>query len=104
MTNKHTPGPWIVGAAYGNDSARIETLGGETIGAIKVRQLAAVEKGHAIYAWSDELAANARMVAAAPELLAVAECILADDLLQYLPAEYIARVRAAIAKATGGEA
>lgn len=47
--------------------------------------------------------ANARLIAAAPELLEVAEGILADDMLQHLPAEYIAKVRAAIAKATGGQ-
>lgn len=34
------------------------------------------------------------------ELLDVAEGILVDDLLPYLPAEYIAKVRAAIAKTT----
>ena len=48
-----------------------------------------------------EAEANARLIAAAPELLEVAESILAEDMLQYLPVEYITKVRAAIAKATG---
>lgn len=54
-------------------------------------------------AHTDEAKANARLIAAAPELLEVAQSILADDMLQYLPAEYIAKVRAAIAKATGDQ-
>ena len=41
---------------------------------------------------------------AALELLDVAECILAEDMLPYLPAEYVAKVRAVIAKATGSAA
>lgn len=48
--------------------------------------------------------ANTSLIAAAPELLEVAHGILAADMLQYLPAEYIAKARAAIAKATGSEA
>ena len=47
---------------------------------------------------------DADLITAAPDLLDVAQNILADDLIQYLPAEYIAKVRAAIAKATGGKA
>ncbi len=35
------------------------------------------------------------------DLLDVAQAILAEDMLQYLPAEFVAKVRAAIAKATG---
>ena len=50
---------------------------------------------------SGDVQANARLIAAAPELLEVAECILADDLIALLPAEYVAKVRAAIAKARG---
>ena len=43
----------------------------------------------------------AKQMAAAPELLEVARGILVEDMLQYLPAEYVAKVRGAIAKATG---
>lgn len=42
-----------------------------------------------------------RLVDVVRDLLDVAQNILADDLIQYLPSEYIAKVRAAIAKATG---
>jgi hypothetical protein len=50
---------------------------------------------------STEAKANASLMAAAQELLEVAEGILVDDMLQYLPDEYVAKVRTAIAKAKG---
>lgn len=51
---------------------------------------------------SDVVHPDMRLIAAAPELLDVAQSILADDMVQYLPAEYVEKVRAAIAKATRG--
>ncbi len=53
---------------------------------------------------TDEARANAALFVAAPALLEVAKGVLADDLLQYLPAEYIAKVRAAISAAEESEA
>lgn len=73
MDTKHTPGPWHVGSSYGNDSASIVTEDGKIIGAIKVKQLVTVDKGHPVYSWSDELAANASLIAAAPELKSVSD-------------------------------
>lgn len=79
---KHTPGPWNVNDERGIDgNIYIE----DALGVVAIV--------------TDE--ANARLIAAAPELLEVAQGILADDMLQYLPAEYVSKVRAAIAKATG---
>lgn len=49
---------------------------------------------------SGDVQANARLIAAAPELLEIVKSILADDMLQYLPAEYIEKIRSPIAKAT----
>ena len=46
---------------------------------------------------------DARLISAAPELLELAQSILADDMLQYLPDEYTTKVRAVIAKATGSD-
>lgn len=43
---------------------------------------------------------SAALIAEAPDLLEIAKCILADDMIQYLPVEFVARVRATIAKAT----
>ena len=50
---------------------------------------------------SDVTHPDMRLIAAAPELLEVAQLILAEDLLDFLPEEYVSRVRAAIAKANG---
>lgn len=79
---KHTPGPWNVNDERGIDgNIYIE----DALGVVAIV--------------TDE--ANVRLLAAAPELLEVAQGILVDDMLQYLPAEYVSKVRAAIAKATG---
>ena len=101
MNAKHTPGPWMVGPTYGNDSARIDTEGGTVIGSIKVKQLVSVDKGHANYAWSNELYANARLVAAAPELLDVLQRCIAVMESRCPEASPLPDARAAIAKATG---
>ena len=90
MTSKHTPGPWHV--------ETIETA--DTVEAIAVRDgnygmfLAQIEP-HAIE-HADALA-NARLIAAAPELLAALEALVA---VQYSgnPEPAFAQARAAIAK------
>ncbi len=87
MSAGHTPGPWLLGEERSGD---VEDLCG---------YLVAVVSG--VGRSEGEYVANARMVAAAPELLEAAQGILVDDMFRYLPNEYIAKVRAAIAKATG---
>lgn len=82
--NKHTPGPWLRDDLSGLDC--------------DVRA-ASGRKDRADY--RAECDANAHLIAAAPELLEVAQLILAEDLLDFLPEEYVSKVRAAIAKATG---
>jgi hypothetical protein len=98
---KHTPGPW-------------EASGDEVIGAIDWTY-------HVASAWSnhqiepDEAAANAKLIAAAPDLLAACEaCIAADELANAdgtlgddMVAAYdaaIASAKASIAKAKGQSA
>lgn len=97
MAATHTPGPWIYGSEVGVDSTRIETESGRVIGAIRTREVTDWQHGHPIYSWSDEGAANARLAAAAPELLAALQDIINDG----LSTGRIAAARAAIAKATG---
>ena len=101
MEAKHTPGTWILGCEIGVDSTRIETESGKVIGAIRSREITSFEQSRPVYSWDDEGFANARLISAAPELLEVVQSILADDMLQYLPSEYVAKVRTVIAKATG---
>lgn len=99
MNAKHTQGPWnanwtrISGQAIGFHIADSKHGSLRTI-------CEAYDKTGAMSA--NETEANARLIAAAPELLDVAQSILADDMLQYLPVEYINKVRSVIEKATGG--
>ena len=97
MSLNYTPGPWEVKKTVINPGAILErTATLITAGGFVVCNVFNVPTETCMSA--DE---NATLIAAAPELLEVAQNILADDLLPYLPAEYIAKVRAAIAKATG---
>lgn len=79
---KHTPGPWFAGS-----SGRVYAKGGQNLVASVIG--------------ASELpipAANARLIAAAPELL-----VACEDALNNLPVdgECAALIRAAVAKATG---
>jgi hypothetical protein len=101
--NAHTPGPWEVVCNAGGYPSKIHAPNGYT-GPGGLRD---VTRGAAIcFPSSNEGRANARLMAAAPELLAALR-----GLLRVCPrvragatlAEYDA-ARAAIAHATGGEA
>lgn len=97
MTTQHTPGPWHKGIGNGegfvfSDSGRTRLEEGGTT----LYSVAQVNRG-----WNDlEDEANARLISAAPELLAALE-----GLLNALPSATthpaIKAARAAIAKATG---
>ena len=102
MTTQHTPGPWHVGIGNGDGSifpevgrTRLED-GGTTL-----YPIAQVNRG-----WNAvEDDANARLIAAAPDLLAAlrfAESAL--DAYSGGESADLAVIRAAIAKATGGAA
>ena len=92
MTVKHTPGPWFLDTSLHIYGTSVPQPSGGWPGA------AIIEHPRVCTA---KTIGDARLIAAAPELLEVAHSILADDMLQYLPAEYVAKVRAVIAKATG---
>jgi hypothetical protein len=77
MSNKHTPGPWSI-----NERA----------------QVVAADGGHIAYVECAPVIANARLVAAAPELLEALQLIAQTDPGALLSMRSIAR--AAIAKAT----
>lgn len=107
ITAKHTPGPWT---ATGFRQMVVNAPSGDTL------CLAPATASSGL----DEIAANARLIAAAPELLASLEAVL-DDLEEAHQPETdadhhgdpkdeciycrnIAQARAAIAKATEGPA
>jgi hypothetical protein len=82
-TAHHTPGPWLYGASFGNDSVRIETPDGRIIAAVRNQRCAGQERGRAVYEWDDEGDANARVIAAAPDTLAAAAALIADVRRRY---------------------
>ncbi len=115
MEQKHTPGPWIYGPEVGPDCTRIDAENGLVIAAVRSREITSWEQSRPIYSWSDEGAANARLIAAAPDLLAALErlsfaaecrdntmgdaCRLIEVKAELASANQ--QARAAIAKATG---
>lgn len=97
MNTKHTPGPWHIGMKpgpmiYGNDSSQVADLRADLL-----------DKG--------ERAANARLILAAPDLLAeliritdaYAKAMKNAGVTHYPEALVeVKQARAAVAKATGG--
>jgi hypothetical protein len=87
MKAEITPGPWAVNRINGK-----LIIGGRAFGIANVLSVAEVTK------LKPHSEANARLIAAAPELLAACESLL--PFLQHRP-NALATVRAAIAKAKG---
>lgn len=88
----HTPGPW--------KAHQMEFTRGLPYTPVSATTMIAQVYSTA-YGDHKQSQANAQLIAAAPELLEIAESILAPDMIELLPAEYVANVRAVIAKATG---
>ena len=99
MTGKHTPGPWVVGESC-------HTVGRLSVNAATGRPLE-ICMCHWVDGFDDpedEAPANARLIAAAPDLLAAAQealACLADLGGDESP---VPMLRAAIAKAGGSDA
>ncbi len=93
MSAQHTPGPWSATEASGH----VVDAGGAPV---------AVTAGLANGPWATEYRANARLIAAAPDLL---EALIAitnqleriGDTREHKDGAFIRDARAAIAKATG---
>ena len=68
MKMKHTPGPWIYGPETGPDCTRIDAENGRVIAAVRSCEITSWEQSRPIYSWSEEGAANARLIAAAPTM------------------------------------
>lgn len=95
MQTKHTPGPWVYRHSFDSSARRDIWTATDATGH---RELVATIPD----ADGDHINANARLIAAAPELLAALQ-----DVADYwaggdIPADIYAGMRAAIAKATGG--
>jgi hypothetical protein len=101
---EHTPGPWEVVTDFWGDQIRITGPAGVLVSYAAQAAIYGVET-YKIEA--DEAAANARLIAAAPDLLReLQELILVADELPFTTVghfvEHCSKARAAIAKATGG--
>lgn len=102
----HTPGPWSCLAGYGHHGLAISGPNGEALGHVRAFIPSGdVQHGMPVMMKWGEGQANARLIAAAPELLeALRWCAEyaqhAPPELEYLH-EWAAIARAAIAKATG---
>lgn len=90
--SKHTPGPWV----SANDDSAIQPAEGDRFDIARIYWPEATRE--------TEWRANARLIAAAPELLeALADLVSRVDMVLhagYVGHERIARCRAVIAKAT----
>lgn len=91
-TNKHTPGPWAIERDHiGPRSQNDDQSYGMLI------QVAYLER----YDWPENAEANARLIAAAPELLEALEAIINDGGKFVMTQETHRAARAAIDKARG---
>ena len=105
---KHTPGPWVIGAGYGRYKTEI-TGPGRAVGGVWTRRDAGALSDERRIEDDPEGIANARLIAAAPELLealeAMNEAFRVDQTrFTAAQADAVRKMDAAIARATGGEA
>ena len=93
MTSKHTPGPWIL--KFGKGILHDYIIRGPNGWPVACFE-------HYKQATKKETKANARLIAAAPELLEALERLMVEcDLVSDNALEAYTKARAAIAKATG---
>ena len=98
MSTKHTPGPWAT-----DEADHDEPYQDIKIKAGKHRTVCTVWIDDApVRDFNAEQDANARLIAAAPELLeALKELMVAADRVSAEPVTWLGKARAAIAKAEG---
>jgi hypothetical protein len=100
-THTHTPGPWAYATGEDWDGAHVTDKNGRIVADCQGCDMpgASGEVG------TDEAMANARLIAAAPEMLAALEELCADKYLaDPINADRMANALAVIAKVKGGDA
>ena len=105
MSASHTPGPWSLSASFDSVERRVQHGDNPPL----VWGIASgINSAHPDYMPREEQIANARLIAAAPELLEALKGITMrfDIILDLGKGDLLAlsKARAAIAKATGGAA
>ncbi len=102
---KHTPGPWVIGTSEGRVLSRWDGIGYWEIANATVTDFRG-DSGEVYFAGGAQ-EANARLIAAAPDLLEALEAMVADwgklaSVVKPLGEESsLRKARAAIAKAKG---
>lgn len=101
----HTPGPWNVGAIAndlmaGKPGGRFHGIDSENHGALAV-VVTQMEDDYPPGSSCERLMANARLIAAAPELLAALQELLDIEGPQPGTSEWAMKASAAVSKATG---
>ena len=96
MTDKHTPGPWHLGM---DEDGKYFALAGGNESRTKSIMIARFDGGSNKGRSVDEANANARLMAAAPDLLEALEQV--ERWPGFIPKEIMRSVMAAIAKAKG---
>ena len=95
MIHEHTPGPWEVGRGYARTHSTPIRWKGENLAWI-----CGMDSAHEFSL--EQTLANARLISAAPDMLAALEGLLSDNYLaDPINADRMAEARAAIAKAKG---
>jgi len=110
MSAQHTPGPWLHLHRKGSDGMYRTEVFSEEHGVIATCNWVPKHLGNGITVTYRE--ANARLIAAAPEMLAALQAVLAEidepdrphSTDSWLPSHLVHQVRAAIAKVEGGAA
>lgn len=105
---RHTPGPWQRGGGYGPRSTAVTTVSGRHVAAVETWGLKHVDeraKRDDLHEWWPEGEANLKLIAAAPDLLAIAKVTLGNVLSlhgRWAHTEvWIDELERAIAKAEG---
>ena len=83
---QHTPGPWLVWSGFPDCRVTV------AIGSVRAPYIAKINAGR------DEYRENARLIAAAPDLLAALEVIANSTWPSACPPDWCDMIRAAIAK------
>lgn len=103
--SKHTPKPWKIGGEYSNKMDEIEGSDGRAVAVVWTRRAPEFATTRQQFKPDPELAANARLIVAAPELLEACRVLLEHIEIGQVEDDIgpgnVEIARAAIEKATG---
>jgi len=102
MTHTHTPGPWELEHCRNDNGSEFISINGQGPHGAWLADIQAGDVNGKPADVTEKHLANARLISAAPDMLAALENLLGDKYLAApINADRMAEARAAIAKATG---